>query len=93
MKDVLGVLAVILIAVVGWYLLSQQWDREKGQINQWAQQHHCEVVEIGRPGLFELPFWFADEDDSVYKVKMRDHLENEKTCYFKFSTWGMEVKE
>lgn len=89
---ILGTLVLIILFVVGLGVaVVHQRESHHAQIRQWAKDNHYEVVgQINRQGFWESsPFWFTDDDDSVYKVPLAGR-EGTHTSWFRFRFWGMD---
>jgi hypothetical protein len=90
MKDICLVVFVTGILSLLLYVAINQngWDNDS--IQKWASENSCEVVSVERTFFDHGPFWFVDEDDRVYKVKVKDRLEHPRVTYFRFRPFGMD---
>lgn len=81
------ILVVALILVLGWVAVTQA-NRQQGTIKEWASVNGYHVEQIERCYFDHGPFWFVDDDDVIYKVRILDTHEHPRTSYFIFRAFG-----
>lgn len=89
MKAVLGVIVIIAVFILIAVLVGQH---REDQIREWAAEHRYTVVDIDQCIVDHGPYSFwevDDEDDTIYKVVLRNEAGYDRVAYFKFG-WSME---
>ncbi len=84
------VVGVIIALVIGLALLCLQTRSDEGRIREWAESNNCSVISIEKTYFDNGPFWFRDDYQRIYRVKVRDHLEHERRTYFRFGYFGYD---
>jgi hypothetical protein len=84
-----GVGLVIAVALIGLGLCLNEGASHQQAMNNWAASNQYKIVSTEQPLLNNGPYgWFVDEDDTIYKVTVRDKLERTRTAWFRFGDWG-----
>lgn len=83
---------MILVGVLGLFLLLLTAVRksDKADINKWATEKRYSVVKIEETIIDLGPFWLKDDDDRLYRVEIKDELEQPKVAYFRFRLFGYD---
>jgi hypothetical protein len=90
LKRVLFALVVVALLVALPFLILNKMEGHKTQISEWADANGYEVVEIESKWVDYGPFWFKDEDDEIYRVRLRDRYENEAVAWFRIGFWTFD---
>ena len=80
---------VVIITVAAVYFESKA---NKSAIDEYANKNGYMTVSFELRYFTSGPFWFPDEDDSIYKVVFIDSHEHKKIVWFKFGLFT-EIKE
>lgn len=86
-KNILIILAMVGIIALCATAFVHQTHSDHESIRQFHSARGEQVVEIDKP-WFGSPWWFHDDDDRIYRAKVRDKREHERTCWHKFNIWG-----
>jgi hypothetical protein len=82
-------LLIVLALVVGISVRQNQNNR----IDEWATQQGY-TVERSEECVFDRgPYWYADDDDAVYRVVVADNDHQQFVVYVHFGLWGLESSE
>lgn len=89
--------AFFFLAILGaaFLLNGMVVQSDNAEIQKWAAKEGYSVTSVEKPWFYEHPFWFADEDDRIYKVKMRNkQTERTRVAYIRMGDWwnGPEVR-
>lgn len=88
MKQIgIAVLIVGFIALCVWGV-AQQTSSDHTAIRQWHSAQNHDVIEIDQPWFTSSPWWFHDDDDRIYRAKVRDKQGQSRTCWHKFNLFG-----
>lgn len=83
--SVLVVVAIIALAI--WGSITSH-NHQITTIRQWASEQNCDISNIEQPMFQHGPFWFVDEDDTIYKVTLTDNEGNQQISWFRFGEFN-----
>ena len=84
---VIGIVVLVAIA-----LSFQRWQNISYQrkIHDWALQNNCRVIKIEKTWFDYGPFWAKNDDQSIYRVEVRDRLERKRVSYFRIGPFHFQ---
>jgi len=86
-RKVFTPLAVVAFIAFAIFMVIAQTKAHETKIANWAAEHDYEVVSINQTFFDYGPFWYCDEDQTIYKTVMRDKFEKERIVYFRIGWW------
>lgn len=84
------VLGVILIFIVAIGSVVEQQSSAERKIKDWADEEGYVVTDIEQCFFSYGPFWYKDDDQSIYKARVITLTEENKTSYFRIGPWGFD---
>jgi hypothetical protein len=79
--------AVVVIGLVIWIAVANS-ESDKATIQQWADNNNIvKVVSVESTWIDKGPYWVKEDHHRIYKVVVIDHLEKQRTTYFRFGGW------
>ena len=93
MKKVLDPIGIqVLIAFIVVVAIAQI-KSDKTRIANWAAERNYEVLKLEQTFFDYGPFWYCDDDQTIYKTVMKDEFEKERTIYFRIGSFRFQALE
>lgn len=85
-----GSILFLVVLLVGALLAVARMQNDQDKIREWASENDCTVVEIEKQVFSHGPFWFKNEDQEIYRVKLKNHFEADTVAWFRIGTWSFD---
>ena len=84
-----GFVAVVVLCF--WMAISQNKSNHE-KIRVWCEDNRCKVVSIDEAMFRTGPFWYKDDDQRIYEVKVIDYMEKDKVVWFRIGYWQVQAE-
>ena len=85
--------ALVIVAVLaGLFIIWVGYKSDQDHIRNWAEENHFMLIDTNEPLFDQGPFYYKNDGQHIYKVRVKDKFEREYVCWMRTGVFSWDYE-